>query len=81
MNEVARVDRSIVSEVIGGNLTLISRTFSLGHLGLAIDINQKILVIEDEGEPFRKIDGILQQMQLRGYFVEQSHKPLMDKLG
>lgn len=73
MNDVAKIQAIIKSEVTGGNLTLISRTLGWDKIN-RINIKNKILVMEDCDEPFRKVDGILQQMELANYFAP-NNKP------
>lgn len=72
-NKTAKIKQSIRGELQVGNLTLISRTFGCDKT-LQIGFKDKILVIEEEGEPFRKVDGIFYQMKLMGYF-QPHNKP------
>jgi muramoyltetrapeptide carboxypeptidase len=63
LNKIAQQSPLLQSIVVGGNLTLITR--SLGS-DFAIELKDKILLIEEIEEPFRKIDGMLQQLIATG---------------
>jgi muramoyltetrapeptide carboxypeptidase len=76
-NQSAGSQRTIQSTLIGGNLTLISRMLGTPY---AFQAKNKILVLEDINEPFRKIDGMLQQLKLAGYWTGKQ-KPAAVILG
>lgn len=59
LNKAAKVNRIINSTVVGGNIMTFS--FTCGT-DFALDFNNKILLVEDVDEPFRKVDGTLQQL-------------------
>lgn len=67
INKVAEQAQEINASIIGGNLTLISRIF-----GTSFQMNcaGKILLLEDVGEPFRKVDGIFEQFFLQKNFED-----------
>jgi muramoyltetrapeptide carboxypeptidase len=77
LNATAHLPSTITSMLIGGNLTLISRMLGTPYV---FQMQNKILVLEDINEPFRKIDGILQQFKLAGYWTEKQ-KPAAIILG
>lgn len=74
MNSTAQREYSCDGPMIGGNLTLISRTLGTPY---AIDCKNKIILIEEVGEPFRKIDGMLLQLELAGYFSDNKPKAVI----
>lgn len=77
MNEIAHQATTIEASLIGGNATLVNRTLGTPY---AINIKNKILFLEDVEEPARKVDGMLYQMYLAGYF-SQNNKPQAIILG
>ena len=66
LNKVAQQNMTLQSVLVGGNLTLITR--SLGS-DFALKLQDKIVFIEEIEEPFRKIDGMLKQL------IETGSKP------
>lgn|SRR3990167_237240 len=73
MNTIAKENRLIESEITGGNITLLSRTLSREKISEQFLTSNRIIVLEDIEEPFRKIDGILQQLLLDNFF--DNYKP------
>lgn len=76
LNKSAKQQRKIASTIVGGNLTLVSRMIETP----LIDIRGKILLLEEVDEPFRKVDGIIQQFKLAGYF-QNDNAPIAVLLG
>ena len=64
--------KNINGSIVGGNLTLTSRTVGTN---IKIDIKNKFLFLEDISEPFRKVDGMLKQLELADYFSDQNLLP------
>ena len=79
MNESATKEMRIESEITGGNLTLLSRSLSRKKVSEQFLISDRIVVLEDIEEPFRKVDGILQQLMLDDFF--DTYKPAAIILG
>jgi muramoyltetrapeptide carboxypeptidase len=77
LNDNALVKKQLTSSIIGGNLTLITRSIGTPF---AIHIKNKILLIEEVNESFRKLDGMLMQLKLAGYF-QAENKPAAILLG
>jgi muramoyltetrapeptide carboxypeptidase len=67
LNKIAQQKNGIQALVVGGNLTLLTR--SLGS-DFAFDMKDKIVFIEEVEEPYRKIDGMLKQL------IETLNKPV-----
>lgn len=59
----ALTDKKIEGQLVGGNLSLISSTIGTAY---EIDTKDKILFIEEVGEPCYKIDRMLTQLDLSG---------------
>ena len=79
MNNCASKKLHIESEVTGGNLTLLSRTLNRENVSEQFLTSGRIVVMEDIDEPFRKVDGILQQLALDNFFI--TYKPAAVILG
>ncbi len=77
LNHAAKMSLTLSGQMTGGNLTVISRLFGTPY---QIKTQHKILVLEDVEEPFRKIDGMLQQFILTG-LLEPHNKPAAVILG
>ncbi|MGB6976624.1 MAG: LD-carboxypeptidase [Gammaproteobacteria bacterium] len=77
LNATAHSQGTVRSTLMGGNLTLINRMLGTPY---TFQVKNKILVLEDIDEPFRKIDGILQQLKLAGYWTAKQ-KPAAIILG
>ncbi len=77
MNECAIMEIKKTTTVTGGNLSLIQRTIGTPQ---EIIMKDKILFMEEVNEPYRKIDGFLNQMK-EVFFKIEEKKPVAIILG